>query len=211
MTIGRMKIEALKLMFLNARDIHEDDLDTLSADQNYSDYLAAMPGCIHRALQDMVLRKILPLRSRELLLSEGEAQGAVTRFSLSTLIPDLYGISSVICTREGGEEVRIDYGTADEELLLYKPRDGWSYRVVYHPSLPEVTTATPNTSRPDIPETLAAVIPYYIKAELFTTDTPSNAQEAERARVMYETALARYAQERSYSRQRRVKTVFGGW
>ena len=60
MTIGRIKIEALKLMFLNARDIHEDELTSLGAEQNYSDYLASMPGCIHRALQDMVLRKILP-------------------------------------------------------------------------------------------------------------------------------------------------------
>lgn len=210
MTIGRMKIEALKLMFLNARDLHEEELDELGADQNYSDYLAAMPGCIHRALQDMVVRRILPMKSREIVQSDGIRDGNVLRFSLRG-IEDLFSVASVVCERDGIGSVRADFSVENEELLLYRPYDGWRYRVVYYPSLPEVSAATPNEMAPDIPEPLSAAIPYYIKGELFTTDTPSNAGEADRARAMYEAVLARYAQGAGGSRPARVKTVFGRW
>ena len=50
MTLGEIKIEALKLMFTNSQhDIAVSDLSNLYQDGNYGSYLVNMPGAINRA------------------------------------------------------------------------------------------------------------------------------------------------------------------
>ena len=211
MTIGRIKIEALKLMFLNARDIHEDELTSLGADQNYSDYLASMPGCIHRALQDMVLRKILPKKVYVIdPYADGEWVDGGFAFDTSR-IADLHDVARIVKHGSRGYVEDVGYDREGDRILIFGYDTAYEYRVIYDVALPAVDQATPNDMQPDIPEPLAVVIPYFIKAELFTSDTPSNAAEAERARGLYETALARYAKDPPSSRRVRIKTVFGGW
>lgn len=203
MTIGQIKIEALKLMYLCARDVHEDELQALGADQNYSDYLAAMPGSIHRALQDMVARKILPAKTYVLPHKK--------TFDLSS-IEDYYAAEEVSVYRDDvpeGEAACMVDGTT---LILQSVDENKEYRLKYSATLPPVTSATPNSYKLPIPEPLAAAIPYFIKAELFPLDTPSNVAEAERARSTYETTVARCSASAHVS-QRRVHSWFrfGGW
>ena len=209
MTIGKMKIEALKLMFLNLRDIHEDQLDELGADINYSDYLSGMPGAINRALRQIVARQILPVKSRVINLKEGEKTNEVYRFDLSSIISDYYNVSGVIRSREVIGEERIDYGIEGDALLLYRPDEKSTYRVVYHPNIPVVTSGTLDTMDVAMPEELASLVPYFIKADLYAKD---NEDAASQALARFEAGVAEYAARPRAGERKRVVTKFGlGW
>ena len=52
MKYGEIKIEALKLMFVNmGDDIDIDGLETYAQDDNYKSYLVNMPGSINRCFR----------------------------------------------------------------------------------------------------------------------------------------------------------------
>ena len=201
MTIGQIKIEALKIMYLCARDVHEDELQSLGADQNYSDYLAAMPGSIHRALQDMVARKILPTKTFTL------PQEKV--FDLGK-IEDYYAADGVFLYRDDVAMAEAECVIDGETLILQNADERYEYRLKYFPTLPVITSATPNNYKLPIPEALAAAIPYFIKSELYPLDTPSNVADAERARNYYDAAVVRYISSANLT-QRRIKNWFRGW
>ena len=201
MTIGQIKIEALKIMYLCARDVHEDELQSLGADQNYSDYLAAMPGSIHRALQDMVARKILPTKTFTL------PQEKV--FDLGK-IEDYYAADGVFLYRDDVAMAEAECVIDGETLILQNADERYEYRLKYFPTLPVITSATPNNYKLPIPETLAAAIPYFIKSELYPLDTPSNVADAERARNYYDAAVVRYISSTNPT-QRRIKNWLRGW
>ena len=58
MKLGDIKIQALKLMFVNYNDdISIDSLPTLSTDQNYGSYLVNMPGSINRCFASIEEKK----------------------------------------------------------------------------------------------------------------------------------------------------------
>ena len=209
MTIGRIKVEALKLMYLGLRDIHEEQLRELGANINYSDYISRMPGAINRALRTIVARQILPIRSRELALSAGEARGDSVCFHLPVIIPDFYSMAGVICSRGGAGDVRIDHGLEGEDLLLYKPSERYTYRVLYHPTLPVVSVDTKDDEDAGLPEELACLVPYYLKGDLYGE---KDADAAREARAFFESGVAEYAARNRFGTQTRVKTVFGlGW
>ena len=216
MTIGRIKIEALKLMYLNARDIHEEDLDGLGADQNYSDFLSAMPGCINRALQDIVLRRILPIKVAVLNRQNDPSWvygGAY--FDIGTMLPDLYAIERIALVNAERNRYygAVSYYHEGDGLVIpdYMTGGGDEYRLLYRPLLPEVSAETRNDFELPLPLPLASAIPYFIKAELYAADTSSNLSEAQLARQAYETALSRYAEKAEGGHQTRIKNVFGGW
>ena len=201
MTIGQIKIEALKIMYLCTRDVHEDELTALGADQNYSDYLAAMPGCIHRAVQGMVARRILP--TKDLVLPHQK------EFDLSG-VEDFYAAEEVLIYRDGVRQGDAPCMIEGDKLILLSVEENNEYILKYSPTLPIITTATKNNYKLPIPEPLAAAIPYFIKAELYTLEAPSNAAEAERSRNLYETALLTYSASK-HTIQRRVRSWFRGW
>lgn len=216
MTIGKIKIEALKLMYLGARDLHEEDLDELGADQNYSDYLAAMPGCINRALQDMVVRSLLPVKVA--VLSGKNDPGWVyggAFFDLSTIVPDLYEVERIARVNPWRNRYQgaVSYAMEGDGLIIpdYQTGGGDEYRLLYRPTLSEVSGETRNDYELPIPDALACAIPYFIKAELYASDTPSNLSEAQLARQSYEAALSRYATRSQGGHQTRIKNVFGRW
>jgi hypothetical protein len=207
MTIGLMKIEALKLLYLNPRDIHEADLTQLGANQNYSDYLAAMPGCINRAQQDIITRRILPLRvytippkAKTVDLSE---------------ITDLYAIQRISFESAFSYDKKISYEREGDKVMLLDGAPDGIYKIIYYPKVAPIRAETPDDYEPDIPEPVAAAIPYFIKAELLNMDGGANSQEVVQARNMYETALTRYQQANREAHAGRVKNVFtrmlGGW
>lgn len=206
MTIGRVKIEALKLMYANSRDIHEDDLDELGADQNYSDYLAAMPGCINRALQDMVVRMILPRVSVKLDVDGKELE------VIKVKRPEqLYSIARISATTPDDYAPTITYYEEGDRIVLLGYKKGAEYAAEGYPRIEEVSTATRNEAVLPIPEELAAVIPYFIKSELYAMDGRSNAEEASQARQYYEMQVARYADEPVGGIRKSVRMTFGGW
>lgn len=208
MTYGEIKLEALKMMFLNAQDwINEDWLDTYANDETYRSYLANMQGSINRCFSTIEEKRILPSRQKTLSVNEGEASGAFIRFDLPKLIEDYFDLDRVITESDNGDyEADRDYIREGDVLVLprFGKDDGVYYHVVYKPTVKRVTGATANTDKIDLPEGIAAYVPYYLKGELFRDDEPNEAADAMN---QFEQRMNEIA-ERSVSRQTGVRSVY---
>ena len=91
MTLGEIKIEALKLMFTNMND----DIDAYNIahyydDENYRGYLYAMVGSINRCFSRIEDRKILPSRTKRFKADEGVVSDKYIRYDLNALIKDFW-------------------------------------------------------------------------------------------------------------------------
>ena len=220
MTYGEIKLEALKMMFLNAQDwINEDWLDTYANDETYRSYLANMQGSINRCFSTIEEKRILPSRQKTLSVNEGVASGAFIRFDLPKLIEDYFDLDRVITESDNGDyEADCDYIREGNVLVLpcfWKEKNGEklpcfdvngsiSYHVVYKPTVKRVTGATANTDKIDLPEGIAAYVPYYLKGELFRDDEPNEAADAMN---QFEQRMNEIA-ERSVSRQTGVRSIY---
>lgn len=120
--------------------------------------------------------------------------------------------------REIDRVVRIDkYGKVDDhcpytlvgnDLLIENFDTESSYKVMYRPKIQRITANTDNTTEMDIPDSIACLIPYFIKGDLFQSDEPRLSAEA---RKYWEESLLTMAKA-PVSHQDDVETVYGmGW
>lgn len=187
MKLGDIKIQALKLMFVNySDDITADDITALSADQNYGSYLVNMPGSINRCFASLEEKRVLPVKSYTLHYSDGESDNSFLRFDLDALIPDFFDIERLIYQREDIYCGDTDYQREADILVLKNPCAEGTYRLLYYPKITRIDALTNNQMELDIPEGIAAYIPYFIKGDLYRDDEPNEASEA---RNWYEAAM----------------------
>lgn len=206
MTLGEIKIEALKIMFVDIEtDYESEDIEILENDEYCKDYLVNMPGAINRCFANMEGRGALPSRSLVLPSDAGDTFGGKTRYDLSALISDCQRIERVVKEDEdGGYDGSVQYFKEGGTLVLSELSEGERYIVIYKPSLERIRSFTPNDTVINIPDTLAALIPYFIKSELLREDEPDEAQEA---RNWYEGAILEMIPE-SDNVQTHVKSVY---
>ena len=201
MTLGEIKIEALKLMFTNyGEDLSAEHLSELTGSHEYGRYLVAMTGSVNRCFADIESRRVLPEKSFTLSAALGRREGQTLVFELAALIPDYLIAERLIYERAGeppvplalweyreGETLRIPvFGEKEEKEEKEEERE--RYRLIYRPCLPRVLSYTDNATAFPIPDYIAAFIPYWIKGELFREDEPNEAGEA---RNWYEAAMSR--------------------
>ncbi len=206
MKLGEIKMQALRLMFVTATADHEgEDLSILAGDEECKDYIAGMPGAINRCFANLESRDVLPVKRAVLSKFSGEVYGGSVRYTLSSILPDLFKVERVVWEREkGGYNSSVGYTREGDTLLLSEIADGERYIILYRPRIKRVTSLTDNETEIDIPDHIAALIPYFIKGELFRIDEPDEAQEA---RNLYEAGLLDIAYE-SQGVQGKVKTVY---
>jgi hypothetical protein len=206
MKLGDIKIESLKLMFVNYNtDIAITDLESYMQEENYASYLVNMTGAINRCFSSIESKGVLPSKAKVLKATDGLASGAFIRFDLSELIDDFYAIDRVVYENDNGEyDGDCDYRLEENTLVLKKFDDDESYTVLYKPSITRVTSLTDNSSELDIPENIASQIPYYVKGDLYRDDEPNEASEA---RNWYEAAMESILSSR-VSRINAVKNVY---
>lgn len=208
MKLGEVKLEALKLMFVNmGDDIDIEGLETYEQDDIYKSYLVNMPGAINRCFASIEEKRVLPSRSRSLKRSEGVASGCFVRFDLSLLIPDLFDIDRVIRETVWGEyDGNSEYMTEGDILVLedFKEDEGISYTVLYKPKLNRITALSDDTAELDIPDSIAAYIPYFVKGDLYRDDEPNEASEA---RNWYEQAMSEIYQRKEH-KTNAIKAVY---
>ena len=205
MTLGEIKIESLKLMYTNlADDINEDMLENYLNDENYRGYLFAMTGSINRCFGRIENRKVLPSKSYTLDASMGEKRGAFIRFNLDYLIKDIYCVDRIVYENTNGAYVPdYDYMTEGNYLVLNSIKDGETYTVIYKPTIKRVGSGN-DEKEIDIPDSIATIIPYYVKGDLFRDDEPNEASES---RNWFEQALDEIAYKPT-SKSNTVKSVF---
>ena len=156
MTINDIKIEALKLMFTN----YNEDISDINAclnDDNYSAYIPAMNGAINRAVGRLWAKRVIT--------------------KMFTLLPtankdvDIY---ADLCD--------VLYPVTDTERLLIEERIISLYPDLEGSDLEDKVNVEINNEivkrRLYIPADAQALIPYYIKAELYEEDEPSLAMQA---------------------------------
>jgi hypothetical protein len=207
MKYGDIKIEALKLMFINmGDDITVDKLDTYAQDDTYSGYLVNMPGSVNRCFSVLESRGVLPPESKTLTASDGVASGAFIRFNLPSLIENFYDIDRVVSETSDGEYCGdCDYQTEGDTLVLERYDDeDITYTVLYRPTIPRVDSLTDDDWEIPVPENIAALIPYFVKGDLYRDDEPNEASEA---RNWFEAGIEEILLRKT-NKVSRVKTIY---
>lgn len=207
MKYGDIKIEALKLMFVNmGDDITIDKLETYEQDDTYNAYLVNMPGSINRCFSALESKGILPSKSKTLTALEGVASGAFIRFDLSSIIDNYCDIDRVVSETADGEYCGdCDYQIEGDTLVLERFDDeDITYTVLYRPTIPRVELLTDNEWEVPIPENIVALIPYFVKGDLYRDDEPNEASEA---RNWFESGIEEILLRKT-NKVSRIKTVY---
>lgn len=179
MTLGEIKIEALKMMALNGEnDIFEQDVTRLAVDDAYREYLLNMTGAINRCFSRLETLRVLPTKVREIVPTEFSTETGRARFSLLS-IEDLFEVKGISVERESGKITdNCEFIRIGDTVILDGISEGDRIWLLYRPALRRVSSITEASYVPEIPEDMAELIPYYIKGDLFRTDEPDEAQEA---------------------------------
>lgn len=156
MTINDIKVEALKLMFTN----YNEDISDINAclnDDNYSAYIPAMNGAINRAVGRLWAKRVIT--------------------KMFTLLPTAHKD-----TANDSDLCDVLYPVTDTERLLIEERIKSLYPDFEGIEIANKVNVEINNEivkrRLYIPADVQALIPYYIKAELYEEDEPSLAMQA---------------------------------
>ncbi|MBQ7308358.1 MAG: hypothetical protein IJW82_07525 [Clostridia bacterium] len=183
MKIGEIKIEALKLMFVNYdHDISLNDLDILKNDANYGSYLVNMEGSLFRALDRIENACVLPLKSKNISMFDCYNNDGFLEYDLLNL-EDYFSIERVIGINKNGEKnTSCDFSIEGNTLVL----DDFylKYKLLYYPKI--ILKSINDNDELNIPNNIARLIPYFIKSELYQEEEPSVASEA---RNLFEASL----------------------
>ena len=156
MTINDIKVEALKLMFTN----YNEDINDINAclnDDNYSAYIPAMNGAINRAVGRLWAKRVIT--------------------KMFTLLPTAHKD-----TANYSDLCDVLYPVTDTERLLIEERIKSLYLNLEGIDIEDKVNEEIKNEivkrRLYIPADAQALIPYYIKAELYEEDEPSLAMQA---------------------------------
>ena len=184
MKVGKIKIEALRLMFADLDPlISPNNISDYETDDQYGDYLSAMTGSINRAINDIVSRKILPEKELEVPLGSGSRRGITLRLNLGAYLEDngknndIYDISRVIRETDYDYDGAYPYRMEGKVMVLLAPDETAHYTILYYPKIKPVEEYE-NTRDLKIPDEIAALIPYFVKGELYRQDEAGDASEA---------------------------------
>jgi hypothetical protein len=202
MTIGEIKIQALKLMFVSySDDLSPENLIDLEGQENYRPYLVNMNGAIDRCISDIERRCVVPTKTMDLIPQEESAEGYQTRIEITA--PDFYEIERISKESLYEYDGEHPFDREGNTILLADFDKNAIYRMLYYPRIKR--TATQNDiEQIDLPEDIAAVVAYYVKGDLFREDEPNEASEA---RNWYESAM-QMIQKPRISKINKVRSVY---
>jgi hypothetical protein len=208
MTIGEIKMEALRLMFANyATELYSDDenMDALMNNESYASYLVNMPGSINRALQEIFNKVDMPPKEYEIENDRAEDYNGFDAFNLGAILPDYNKIVRVDNLYRGEYLQDVRYQMTGKKLLLPKRRRG-AWIVKYRQKVPKILPTTSNDTELDIHEYLCHAIPYAIKGDLYQDDEPNLAMEAKN---WFEQLLAEYVPESDRNPSDSIDIMYG--
>lgn len=187
MTLGEIKVEALKIMFAAySNDFSVGELEHIARDDNYASYLADMVGSINRCFANIENKGVL--KSKCILLENGTESEYTVSYDLDS-IDDFYRLERVIAEKDGLYFPSVEYVIEGNKLVLFEK--GCTYKLVYKPRIKRITPETSDGENIGVDDSIAVLIPYYIKGDVYRDDEPAEAAEA---RNWYEAAISEISQ-----------------
>ena len=205
MTLGDVKAQALQMMGFDEY-VDANNVDDFAEDDNFGPLLRQVWSAVNRCFADLETKRVLPLKRVKLEKEKATGKGTWRRFDYS-VISDLFEVVRLV--------METNYGVDDDHPFLLEEGgtlrvndydDSANYVVLYRPKLGRLTAYTPDSTVIDLPDALAAAVPYFVKSEIHRFDEPDEAGEA---RNFYEAAVEQYASRAEISRQGAVQTVYG--
>ena len=193
MRLGRIRREALRLMFASQGDVLETaTFAELYQNPQYALYLAGMEMSVNRALSRMQTAGALPV-GRQVL--EGAAvTGSVATFNLGAIddFESVVGLFAATRDTYAAHAYRWEGGTT-LVVPLYSPDE--TYVLLYRRTVAVLPPMCADDVEVDVPEALGCLIPYFIKSELYEEE---DSIAAERARRYFDDGLKRYVADLSH-------------
>lgn len=187
MTLGDVKIQTLKLMEINNADITVDLLPDLISDENYKEYLSRMPSSVTRAMNRIKTVGAVPKKSYE--FPEETDYYMIKKIALGNEIEDFSKLERIVVSGHNTYCGNYPYTFEGENVVLFNIKAGNTITVIYEPKMPVFTTLSDDALEIPLPEELASIIPYFVKADVFEQDEPELATQA---RNIFELMLAEY-------------------
>ncbi|MBQ9744731.1 MAG: hypothetical protein IJW19_06360 [Clostridia bacterium] len=213
MKLGEIKLEALMLCFANPElgvdidneEVFLDTLNNLKYDENYKNYMNAMPGAINRCFSSIEHKGILPTKAVNLTGSSLLVYEGLVRLDLNELAKDFCQLESITLISNGVVVPHMPFTRLGENTVLLQPIGAKDeYVIIYGPKIPRIKISTPESYEIDLPEDILALVPYFIKGDIMRID---DANEAAEARNIFEAMCQEiYTGEKNY--QSEVKTVY---
>lgn len=187
MTLGEVKIEALKLMFANGENELSVNGSGTSAmtiqqaqnDNQFRDYLLKITGAINRCFAELERQKLVPAK-RKVLVSLAEENEYNKEIDLSTLegLSDFEDVQRVTIRNGMEYDANASYQREGNVLILSFVRRGDTVAMIYYPAIARVTSTSDNTAEIGLPDKIASMIPYYCKFDIYREDNPTEADKA---------------------------------
>ena len=213
MKLGEIKLEALMLCFANPElgidtedeEIFLNALNNLKYDENYKDYMNAMPGSINRCFSSIEHKGILPSKTVTLSGASLPLYEGLVKLELKELSEDFYRLESVSLISNGVVIPHMPFTRIGGDMITLQPiGPADKYVVIYEPKIPRIKISTPESYLVDLPEDIVSLIPYFIKGDIMRVD---NANEAAEARNMFE-AMCQEIYDGREGYQNEVETVY---
>lgn len=208
MTINEIKKNALAIMFVNYEyDLADINVDSIT-DEEYTKYTVNMNACINRALKRIENAGVLPNKSVVINSgTAGEIGTYISRYNLGTLANDCKTVQRVAKTDAWGRYAPcVEFSIEEDVIILPTLAKAESYRVMYQPKVQKISLSAISSTEISIPDEVAEIIPYFIKAELYEEDEPSMAANA---RNIFEATLDSLRRD-EYAQQTVVQDVYRG-
>ena len=203
MTLGDVKVEALRLMGLD-EPVNAENVSDYEEDENWAPLIRAVWGAVNRCFADLETKRVLPLRREDLKNPTGK--GNWRRFRYDEIVGLFEPVRLVV---ESGDLIDDDHPFLLEDGGTLRVMDfdaGATYAVLYRPMPARLTSVSGDDTEIDLPAALCDALPWFVKSEVFRLDEPGEAAEA---RNFYENAVSQYAALAEVSRQGTVQSVYG--
>ena len=192
MKLGEIKLEALRLMrAARPGELYLENLVRLEDDDTVADYLSGIPGALNRAFSDLEARGVLPGKRAVILSGEGE-EGLV-RINLKEKIPDIYCLVKLTLDNDGFYHPYYSFVREGEEIIVRIPGGVYEIAAIYKPRIERIFSFTPDDVEIALPDELCALLPYFIKSELYSEEEPD---DAAKAREYYDEGVILLTRER---------------
>ena len=184
MTVGDIKVETLKLMEINDTDVSVETLEDFEQDENYKEYFSRMSGSINRAINRIKTAGAVPEKSYTETVSENTG---ILRYNISEKISDFSKLKRVVLEMKNTYISNYPYTFEGTNIVLFNIRAGSKVTLIYEPLMPVIRTTTSNDTEIPLPDELSAIIPYFVKADVYEQDEPELATQS---RNIFELMLA---------------------